>query len=326
MNIARTLVICLAALLLGSQVAAPQSVAEEKEAISVACQATDFKMQSWKVDRAVILQDPTKEQTVLFDTTEGGAIVSLIYRGVEHVWGRNGGALLQMAFHNARRSGGWIGDYNPTQAGDGLAFSPVTGIACRGTEAVTIMTMLLDFNNNNGLIEDSLLAVWGGRISELNPPSYFSPYTLETRAHWVQNPSGEPKYYLQLDQRFTHLTEEKIGSFSYDFALYVPWELKAHAASPENCPCPSSRARYIAGGWYRGADRQVGIAVALRGADFPSSQLNVGFLANDGKWRNQNLHLRTDEALDGIAQKSFGWYVMVGPWRNAVDFVGNLTR
>jgi hypothetical protein len=325
MNTARTLLICLALLQLGSGVAVPQSAPEEKEVVPFACQATDFNMQAWKVDRAVVLQDPAKEQTVLFDTTEGGAIVSLVYRGVEHVWGHNGGALLQMAFHNMRRFGTRTGDYNPTQAGDGLAFSPVTGIACQGTEAVTIMTMMLDFDNNNALLQDALLAVWGGRISELNPPSYFSPYTLETRAHWVPNPSGEPKYYLQLDQRFTHLAEEKIGLFAYDFALYVPWELKVHTASPENCPCPSSRARYIASGWYREADHQVGIAVAMRGADFPSGQLSVGFAA-DGKWRNRNLHLSTGEALDGIAQKSFIWYVMVGPWGNAVEFVRNLRK
>ena len=283
-------------------------------------------MQPWKLDHAVVLQDPAKEQTVLFDTTEGGAIVSLIYRGVEHVWGRNGGALLQMAFHNMRKNGSLTGDYNPTQAGDGLAFSPVTGIACRGTESVTIMTMMLDFDNNNALLQEFAPGGLGGRVSELNPPSYFSPYTLETRAQWVPNPSREPKYYLQLDQRFTHLTEEKIGVLNYDFALYAPWELKVRAASPENCPCPASRARYIAGGWYREADREVGIAVAMRGADFPNGQLNVGFLANDGKWRNQNLHLLTDEALDGIAQKSFIWYVMVGPWRNAVEFVRNITH
>jgi hypothetical protein len=64
----------------------------------------------------------------------------------------------------------------------------------------------------------------------------------------------------------------------------------------------------------------------MRGAGFPSGQLNVGFSPADGRWRNQNLHLLTDEALDGIAQKNFTWYAMVGPWRNAVEFVQNLTK
>ncbi len=39
-------------------------------------------------------------------------------------------------------------DYNPTQAGDGTAMSPVTGIFCQGTDSLTLMTMMLDFNHN----------------------------------------------------------------------------------------------------------------------------------------------------------------------------------
>jgi hypothetical protein len=80
-------------------------------------------MQPEQVDHAVKIEDPAGEQTVLFDTTQGGAIVSYKYRGVENVWGYNGGGLLQMAFHNGMTNGPWAGDYNPTQAGDGSAMS-----------------------------------------------------------------------------------------------------------------------------------------------------------------------------------------------------------
>ena len=88
-------------------------------------------------------------------------------------------------------------------------------------------------------------------MDESIPPGYFSPYTLETRAHWVPNPAGEPKYYLQLDERFTHVADEKIGKFGYDFADYMPWEFGVRAISPENCPCASTTTNYLAGGWYR---------------------------------------------------------------------------
>ncbi len=76
-------------------------------------------------------------------------------------------------------------------------------------------------------------------MEESIPPGNFSPYTLETRAHWVPNPAGEPKYYLQLDERFTHVANEKIGTFGYDFADYMPREFGVRAISPENCPSPS---------------------------------------------------------------------------------------
>jgi hypothetical protein len=65
----------------------------------------------------------------LFDTTEGLALTSLKYRGVEHIWGYNGGGQLQMAFHNQKNTGAWEGEYNPTHAGDRSAMSVVTGIA-----------------------------------------------------------------------------------------------------------------------------------------------------------------------------------------------------
>ena len=73
---------------------------------------------------------------------------------------------------------------------------------------------MLDFNHNNGFYKNPLIAVWGGRINDMVPLSYSSPYTLETRAHWVPNPAGEPKYYLQLNERFTHIADEKIGKLS----------------------------------------------------------------------------------------------------------------
>ena len=291
----------------------------DKEAVRVACQTTTFQMQPGQVDNAVIIRDPAGEQTVLFDTTSGGAIVSYKYMGVEHIWGWNGGGLLQMAFHNSMKRGPWPGDYNPTQAGDGSAFSPVVGVACKGTEAITILTMMLDFNHNNGFYEKPLIAVWGGRVNDMFPLSYASPYTLETRASWVINPSGTPKYYLKLEERFTHIADEKIGPFGYDFADYMPWEFDVRAVSPENCPCPSSATNYVAGGWYRDQQRTTGLAVAMPSSNFPKSQVGGSF-NSDYMWRNRNFHLTSSEALDGIAQKYLVWYVMPGSWSSALSF------
>lgn len=291
----------------------------DKEAVRVRCQTTEYVMEPGQKDQAVVIRDPAGEQTVLFDITEGGAIVSLKYNGIEHIWGYNGGGLLQMAFHNRRVAGKWVGDYNPTQAGDGSAMSPVTGIACHGTDSIDIVTMMLDFNHNNGFYQHPLIAVWGGHVNDSIPLSYFSPYTLETRAHWVPNPSGSPRYYLRLDERFTHLTDEKIGPFGYDFADYEPWDFDVPAISPKGCPCSTASTNYMAGGWYKDKGREVGLAVAMPSSNFPNNKVSGGF-NSDYTWRNRNFHLESRESLDGIASKAFRWYVMVGPWRNALDF------
>ena len=291
----------------------------DKEAIRVPCNVTDFTMQPGEVDQAVVFKDPANEQTVLFDVAEGGAIVSLKYHNIEHVWGYNGGGLLQMAFHNQRNDGPWKGDYNPTQAGDGTNMSPVTGIACYGTDSVDIITMMLDFNHNNGFYPHPLIAVWGGKVDTTIPTSYFSPYTLETIAHWVLNPLGKPKYYLELDERITHLTDEKMGQFTYDFADYQNWNFNVRAISPENCPCSSSLTNYMSGGWYSDTTRQEGLAIAMPSSNFPDSKVRGGF-NSDFMWRNHSFHLTSTEPLDGVTSKKFVWYVMVGPWDKALQF------
>jgi hypothetical protein len=300
----------------------PPTVAA-KDALRVSCETTEFKPQPNQVDQAIVLRDPSGEQQVLFDTTQGGAIVSLKYRGIEHIWGYNGGGLLQMAFHNRMTAGPWEGDYNPTQAGDGSAMSPVTGISCDGTDAVTIMTAMLDFNHNNGFYQKPLIAVWGGRVNDMVPLSYFSPYVLETRARWVPNPAGEPKYYLALNETLVHVADEKIGPFSFDFADYMPWAFSVRAVSPENCPCPSNGTTYMAGGWYQDEKRDVGLAVAMPSSNFPGGKVDAGF-NSDYMWRNRSFHLSASDSVDGIAAKRFSWFVMTGPWRNALLFAQQL--
>jgi len=299
-----------------AQLAPPVRVPDhDLVAVPAACQVTEFKMQPDQVDHAVLIQDPAGEQTVLFDTTQGGAIVSYKYRGVENVWGSNGGGLLQMAFHNGMTNGPWAGDYNPTQAGDGSAMSLVTGIACQGTSAIDVVTIMLDFNHNNAFYDKALLAVWGGRVNDFLPPSYFSPYALETRARWVPNPSGTPQYYLRLDERIVHFADEKIGPFSFDFAYYGAWELGVHAGAADTT--------YQALGWYKDEARTTGLAVARpRWASERQTPPRGGGGQGtiEPMWRDRSVHLNARDTLDGIAAKDFVWYVMAGTWNDAVTF------
>jgi len=296
-----------------------------KQAEGVQCRTTSFARQPGQVDQAVVLQDPARQQTVLFDITAGGAIVSLKYQGLEHIWGNNAGAMLQMALHHSmappyKASSQQAGDYNPTQAGDEFSNSPVTGVACHGTSSVDIVTMMLDFNTNASFYQHPLIAVWGGRVNNGTPLSYFTPYILETRASWVRTRGSRgPKYYLRLEQRITHLTKEKIGPFDFDFADYAPWEFDVRAISPKGCPCATSSTNYIAGGLYRDGAMNVGLAVAIPSSNFPENKVHAVFLP-DYQWRMQSFHLESREALDGIMSKNFTWYVMVGPWRGALNF------
>lgn len=294
----------------------------ESRAVEAACESIEYKMEPDQPEQAVVLKDPAGEQTVLFDMAQGGAIVSLKYKGAEHVWGYNGGGLLQMAFHNSMTHGPWTGDYNPTQAGDGSAMSPVTGAACNGTKTVDIMTMMLDFNHNNAFYDKPLIAVWKGRMNDMAPLSYFSPYTLETRASWVTNPAGDPKYYLKLEERFTHIAAENVGPFAFDFAAYAPWEFTSQLASPENCPCDPSTTNYVLGGFYR-EDRSTGLGAAMPSRNFAAAKIGGGG-ATEPMWRNHSFHLSGEGALDGIASKAFVWYVLPGPWANAVTFAKGL--
>lgn len=320
-----TLLIGLALLGLAPLVEAKeQPTPVDKQAVRVACETTKFTLEPGHVDQAVILQDPAHQQTVLFDITAGGAIVSLKYDGIEHIWGWNRGAMLQMAIHHQtgfEKAGSQQGgDYNPTQAGDEYSSSPVTGVACDGTSSVDIVTMTLDFNNNASFYPHPLIAVWGGRVSNTIPASYFAPYTLETRASWVQNQgAGGPKYYLRLDERFTHLTEDKVGRFAYDFADYAPWEFHVRVTSPDGCPCSTADTNYMAGGLYTDESRNTGLAVAIPSSEFPNNKVS-GVFAPDYQWRMRSVHLESFEALDGITSKDFTWYVMAGPWRDALSF------
>ncbi len=303
----------------------PQMTANEpsKNPVVQACETTEFKPQPNQTDRAVVLRDPANEQTVLFDTSQGGAIVSLNYGGREHVWGYNGGGLLQMAFHNSMHGGAWDGDYNPTQAGDGSANSQVTGIACDANHSVTLETMMLDFNHNNAFYAKPLIAVWDGRVNTMLPLSYSSPYVLETQAEWVRNPAGAPQYYLRLRQRLVHVADETIGRFGFDFAAYMPWDLSTRAVSPDHCPCNAATTTYVVGGWYESAARERGMAVAMPSSQFAGKEVGGGF-NSDYMWRNRSFHLNSSDAVDGIAAKEFVWYAMSGPWANAERFARSL--
>jgi hypothetical protein len=297
----------------------------ETAAVRVACKTTDFVMEPGQVDQAVVVQDPARQQTVLFDITAGGAIVSLKYKGIEHIWGWNRGAMLQMAIHHVMGFAKWgavqgQGDYNPTQAGDEYSNSPVTGVGCEGTSSIDIVTMMLDFNNNASFYRKPLLAVWGGQVNSGVPGSYFAPYTLETRASWVRSrASSGPEYYLRLKERIVHLTRAKIGPFGYDFADYEPWAFAVPVISPKGCPCSTSSTNYMAGGLYTDETLNTGLAIAIPGSDFPHNKVS-GALAPDYQWRMQSFHLQSREALDGVTAKDFTWYVMAGPWRDALSF------
>jgi hypothetical protein len=183
--------------------------------------------------------------------------------------------------------------------------------------------MMLDFNHNNGFYDKPLVAVWDGRVNDMVPLSYSSPYVLETQADWVPNLSSEPKYYLRLRERLVHVADEKIGSFGFDFAAYMPWQFNVRAISPDHCPCSADQSSYVAGGWYEDASRTQGMAVAMPSSNFPGKKVG-GEFNSDYMWRNRNFHLSSHDSVDGIRAKEFVWYAMPGSWQSAERFAQNL--
>ena len=104
--------------------------------------------------------------------------------------------------------------------------------------------------------------------------------------------------------------------------LYSNALFKTKTASPEKCPCDSSTTNYVSGGFYR-SDYSDGLAVAMPSKNFKNGPVGGGG-ATEAMWRNHSFHLSGKEALDGIASKSFVWYVLVGNWKNAVAFARGL--
>jgi hypothetical protein len=121
------------------------------------------------------------------------------------------------------------------------------------------------------------------------------------------------------------LTDERLGRFAYDFADYDPWQFNVRVISPEHCPCATSSTNYLAGGLYTDGSRNLGLAVAIPSSDFPNNKLQGTFLP-DYQWRMQSFHLESSEALDGITSKDLTWYVMAGPWRDALGFARQLGK
>ena len=82
-------------------------------------------------------------------------------------------------------------------------------------------------------------------------------------------------------------------------------------------------ATWLAAG-IRTSGRTVRLAVAMPSSNFPSGKVEGGF-NSDYIWRNLNFHLGSSELLDGISSRAFVWFVIAGPWTNALAFAQNLT-
>ena len=67
----------------------------------------------------------------------------------------------------------------------------------------------------------------------------------------------------------------------------------------------------------------MGLAVAMPSGNFPGGKVEGGF-NSDYMWRNRNFHLGSSESLDGISSKTLVWFVMAGPWTNALAFARSL--
>jgi len=128
----------------------------------------------------------------------------------------------------------------------------------------------------------------------------------------------DQKYYLRLEQRITHLTKEKIGPFDFDFADYAPWNSMCARSVRRLSVCDIEHQLHRRG-VVTGTGHECGSGGCHSEQQLPENKVHAVFLP-DYQWRMQSFHLESREALDGIMSKNFTWYVMVGPWRGALNF------
>jgi hypothetical protein len=275
---------------------------------------------------AYFLSDPAGQQRAVFDLHWGGALASLQYLGVEHVWGNATGGMVQPAPHDFFGSQ----DYNPTQAGDVDNLGSITsGVRCLGANVLYLMTgALLDYNlgRSGHIVADS---VRGGSVVV---GSFATPYYVVTIASFVKNPAGTPAYYLRMQQTFTNVDPSEVIFWGFEIAGYVPFTFSTDTQYPTNCvgatPCAASTTPELLSGLYPASNLQGGTAFLISPETYWENQRRnqTAFAAfgTDTINQDQSSHLFSSQWGLGPGQsRTYVFFVLVGDWSNAFAFGTN---
>lgn len=296
--------------------------------------------ESIKKVQVVVLRDPAEEQEARFDLTHGATLISLRYNGQELLFGHSAGANVEMFNLREDTSGVLKGlspywsAYHPSQGGTSMGIPSTTaGVACNGEKSMRAIAMMVDAGVNNSFQDNPLLGVWKGKISNTFPPSYSTPYTIETDASWVSNPNGEPKYYLKLHQVVVNIRPEESGAMDWYLEGAAPLMFKYKSIyAPNNCsektPCTSETAPLLMAGRYQDSARTHGFAIVVPTTKWETNRAYVLENAEYVKllygavWAapRHTFAVVLSHELEGLSSFSFDWYVCAGSWNQARTF------
>jgi hypothetical protein len=283
----------------------------------------------------LLLTDPQNEQQVYLDLYWGGAVVEYYYQGTSYVYngrlapaGANG-YLAQFSMDCCTNN------YNPTQAGAYLNFpAPTTAATCGAGGTATIWSTMLDYaGNSSGLAPalgvfggaEELASTFGGATN-----GYFTPYALETVAQWVptgmgNSANGIPFYYLKLTQTVTNVSPTENNPWSFFISDYVEPIFPVNVGYPASCiDVPSActdPSKPALGGTYTTSAMTKGFATGIGAQSSLMTSFNAKWFNTVGS--NTSYH-HIVFFFEGVApgqQRTFSWYLMPGPWANALQFM-----
>ncbi len=285
--------------------------------------------------QVLLLTDPQNEQQVYFDLYWGGAIVEYLYQGTSYVYNghldstESNGYLAQFSMDCCTNG------YNPTQAGALHKYpSPVTGATCGTGGSATVWSNMLDFNQNlsnlapafgvfNGTEE--LAGIYGDTKN-----GYFTPYTIQTIAQWVptnvgNSAAGIPFYYLKLSQTVTNVGTVENYPWAMAMSVYVEPIFPSVVGSPASCldvaSACSDTTKPLVGGTYTSSALTKGIASGVGAGSGLMTSFNAKWFNTLPPAGSQHHMVFFFEAVTPGQQRTFNWYLMTGPWANALSFM-----
>ncbi len=320
----------------------------------VRCHTEDYPVNmviSWqsrrtlKTVQVIVLRDPAGEQEARFDLTHGASLISLRYHGHELLYGHSAGANVEMfAFRHGREKGlkgrsSYWSAFHPSQGGTSMGVASTTvGVACNGEKSMRAIAMMVDAGVDNSFQKKPLLAVWKGKLSNHFPPGYSTPYTIETDASWIQNPNGEPKYYLRLHQVVVNVRPSNSGPMEWFLEGVAPWSFKYKVDEPKNStektPSTSTTTPFLMTGRYQDPARTHGFAIVVPTASWATKRAYIMGNAEYVKllygavWAapRHTFAVVLSHQLEGLRAYSFDWYICAGSWQQARAFGESLTR
>ncbi len=296
--------------------------------------------QPLKSVQVIVLRDPSGEQEARFDLTHGATLISLRYRGHELLYGNSAGANIEMfSFRHGTEedlkglSPYWSA-FHPSQGGTIMCVPSTTaGVACNGEKSMQAFAMMVDAGVNNSFQRNPLLAVWKGKLSGTFPPSYSTPYTIETDASWISNSNGEPKYYLKLHQAVMNIRSDDSGPMDWYLEVAAPWSFGYYSVyAPKNCseknPCSSATAPVLMAGRYQDSSRTHGFAIVVPTTSWKTDRAYVQgnaeyvVLLSGAVWAapRHTFAVVLSHPLNGLSEYSFDWFVCAGSWNKACTF------